>query len=63
MKLYLKNILAVHQTVSTEKKICTRKVDELMEFTSYWRALATMKPKKYTHKRFLNLAADLIDGL
>jgi hypothetical protein len=27
-----KNILAVHQTVSTEKKICTRKVDELMEF-------------------------------
>lgn len=31
MKLYLK-ILSVHKTVSTEKKICTRKANEMMYF-------------------------------
>jgi hypothetical protein len=58
-----KNILAVHKTVSTEKKICTRKVDELMEFYQLLESIGHNETKiKYTHKRFLNLAADLIDA-
>jgi II/X family phage/plasmid replication protein len=58
-----KNILAVHKTVSTEKKICTRKVDELMDFYLSLESIGYNETKiKYTHKRFLNLAADLIDA-
>lgn len=58
-----KNILAVHKTVSTEKKICTRKVDELMAFYLLLESIGHNEvKKKYSHKRFLNLAADLIDA-
>ena len=41
-------------------KICTRKVDELMEFYLLLESIGHNETKKkYTHKRFLNLAADL----
>jgi len=46
-----KKILAVHQTVSTEKNYL------LLENIGH-----NETKKKYTHKRFLNLAADLIDA-
>lgn len=56
-----KKILAVHQTVSTEKKICTRKADEMMEFYLLLERVGVSEAKKeYSHKRFLNLFADLI---
>lgn len=55
-----KNILAVHKTVSTEKKVCTRKADELMKFYLCLENDRNLAKKEYTAKRFLNLTADLI---
>lgn len=57
-----KNILAVHKTVSTEKKICTRKVDEMMNFYLCLENLGALALKEYSSKRYLNLKADLIDA-
>ena len=56
-----KNILAVHQTVSTEKKICTRKANEMMDFYLLLENVGVNEAKRqYSCKRFLNLFAELI---
>ncbi|RZG66673.1 DNA replication protein [Acinetobacter wuhouensis] len=56
-----KNILAVHKIVSTEKKVCTRKVDELMKFYLLLESDRNLVKQQYSAKRYLNLSADLID--
>ena len=58
-----KNILSVHKTVSTEKKICTRKANEMMDFYLLLENVGVDEAKKqYTLKRFLNLFGELLES-
>lgn len=57
-----KKILSVHQVVSTEKKICTKKVDQMMDFyLSIQNQGIEFVKRDYSFKRFLNLFAELVD--
>ena len=58
-----KKILEVHKTVSTEKKICLRKTNEMMDFYLLLENIGVEEAKKqYTLKRFLNLFGELLES-
>ena len=58
-----KKILEVHKTVSTEKKICLRKTNEMMDFYLLLENIGVEEVKKqYTLKRFLNLFGELLES-
>lgn len=55
------NILKVHKTVSTEKKICNRKAIEMMNFYMDLELRGVNQVRQdYSQKRFYNLMADLM---